>query len=85
MKMTVFWDVASCSLIEIDQHLRCAYCLHHKIIALMMETVNTSETSVNFYETTRCNIAEDSHLHTHRREMPKSHYRLIYLNAQTLK
>jgi hypothetical protein len=37
------------------------------IIALMMEAVSTSETSVNFYQTTRRNIPEDSHLHTHRR------------------
>jgi hypothetical protein len=30
----------------------------------MMEAVSTPETSVNFYETTRRNIPEDSHLHT---------------------
>jgi hypothetical protein len=28
----------------------------------MMEAVSTSETSVNFYETARRNIPEDSHL-----------------------
>jgi hypothetical protein len=33
-------------------------------IALMMEAVSTSDTSVNFYETTRRNILDDSHLHT---------------------
>jgi hypothetical protein len=27
-----------------------------------MEEASTSETSVNFYQTTRCNIPEDSHL-----------------------
>jgi hypothetical protein len=48
MKMTVFWDDAPCSLI---------------VIALMMEAGGTSETSVNFYETTWCNIPEGSHLH----------------------
>jgi hypothetical protein len=32
---------------------------------LMMEPTSTSETSVNFYQTTRCNNPEDSHLHTH--------------------
>jgi hypothetical protein len=32
------------------------------IIALMMEAASTSETSVNFYQTTRRNIPEDSHL-----------------------
>jgi hypothetical protein len=31
-------------------------------IALMMETVHTYETSVNFYQTTRRNIPQDSHL-----------------------
>jgi hypothetical protein len=27
--MTVFWDVAPCSLVEVYRRLRCAYCLHH--------------------------------------------------------
>jgi hypothetical protein len=30
------------------------------LIALMMEAASTSETSVNFYQTTRLNIPEDS-------------------------
>jgi hypothetical protein len=42
---------------------------------LMMEAVRTSETSVNFYETTRRNIPEGCHLHTRRRENLKSHLR----------
>jgi ribosomal protein S15P/S13E len=33
----------------------------------------TSETSVNFHNTTRRNIPEDCHLYTHRRENVKSH------------
>jgi hypothetical protein len=33
------------------------------LITMMMEAVNTSETSVNFYQTTRRNIPEDGHLH----------------------
>jgi hypothetical protein len=41
MKITVFWDVAPCSLVE--------------VIALM-EAINSSETSVNFYQATRHNI-----------------------------
>jgi hypothetical protein len=32
------------------------------IIALMMEAARTSETSENFYQTTRGNNPEDSHL-----------------------
>jgi hypothetical protein len=45
-------------------------------IVLMMEAVSTYETSVNFYQTTRRNIPEDSHLHTRRRENLKSHLRI---------
>jgi hypothetical protein len=41
------------------------------IIAL--ETVRTSETSVNFYHSTWRNILEDSHIHTRRRKNLKSH------------
>jgi hypothetical protein len=52
MKMTVFWDVAPCSLVEV---YRC-----FRAIVLMMEAVNTSETSVYFNQTTRSNILEES-------------------------
>jgi hypothetical protein len=41
--------------------------------ALMMKAVSTSETWVNFYQTTWRNIAEDSHLHTHCHDNLKSH------------
>jgi hypothetical protein len=33
-----------------------------------MEAANTSETSVNFYQTTRRNNPEDNHLHIRRRK-----------------
>jgi hypothetical protein len=54
--MAVVWDVAPCSLLEIDRRFRGDVV----IIALIMEVVNTSETSVNIYQTTRRNIPEDS-------------------------
>jgi hypothetical protein len=38
-----------------------------------MEAARTSETLVNFYQTTRRYNPEDSHLHTHRRENLKSY------------
>jgi hypothetical protein len=44
--MTVFWDVALCNLVEIDQ---VSEVLTAHIIALKMEEANTSETSVNLY------------------------------------
>jgi hypothetical protein len=45
-------------------------------IALMMEAVRTSETLVNFYQTTRRYNPEDSNLRTHRRENLKSYLTL---------
>jgi hypothetical protein len=49
--MAAFWVVAPCSLVE--------------VIGLMMEAARTSETLVNFYQTTRRYNPEDSHLHLH--------------------
>jgi hypothetical protein len=43
------------------------------VAPLIMEAVSTPETSENFYQTTRRNIPEDSHLHTRRRENLKFH------------
>jgi hypothetical protein len=43
------------------------------IIALLMEAARTSETLVNFYQTTRRNNPEDSHFHTCCHENLKSH------------
>jgi hypothetical protein len=43
------------------------------IIALMTEAARTSETLVNFYQTTRRYNPEDSHLRIHRRENLKSY------------
>jgi hypothetical protein len=46
------------------------------IIALMMRAANTSETSVNFYQTTRRNKPEDNHLYSRRHESLKSHLKI---------
>jgi hypothetical protein len=45
-------------------------------MALMLEAVRTTETSVNVCETTRRHTPEDCHLHTRRRENLK--YRGYY-------
>jgi hypothetical protein len=49
-------------------------------IDLKMETASTSETSVNFYLTTRRKDPEDNHLHNRRCENLKSHT-FIYLSV----
>jgi hypothetical protein len=47
LKMTVFWDVAKCSLVEIDRRFRGAYYLSHqgatsqKTVVLLLATVRT--------------------------------------------
>jgi hypothetical protein len=64
--MAVVWVVAQCSLVEVYQRFRV-------LIALMTEAARTSETLVNFYQTTRRYNPEDSHIRTHRRENLKSY------------
>jgi hypothetical protein len=59
-KMAVIWVVAPCSLVEVYQRFRGPCCLHHQG-ALMMQAAKTSETLVNFYQTSRCYNPEDSH------------------------
>jgi hypothetical protein len=61
MKIVVFWVVAPCSLEEVYHRFRGPCCLHHQGDALMMEAARTSETLVNFYQTTRRYNPENSH------------------------
>jgi hypothetical protein len=56
--MTAFWDIAPCNLVE---------------VALIMEAVRTTETSVYFNETTRRYIPGRLSPHTRHRENLKSH------------
>jgi hypothetical protein len=48
--MVVFWVVVPCCLVEVYQRFRGPCCLHHQ--GLLMEAAKTSETLVNFYQTT---------------------------------
>jgi hypothetical protein len=43
-------------------------------LALIVESVSTSETSANFYETTRCNIPESCHSHARYYYVREYHY-----------
>jgi hypothetical protein len=67
MKIAVFWDVAPCSLVDTDGRFRGAYCLHHQ------SDDRLDDGGSNLI---RCNIPEDSHLHTHRRENLKYHLKV---------
>jgi hypothetical protein len=62
-------------IILIDQNISCSgqIVFRRWLIALMMEAARTSETLVNFYQTTRRYNPEDRHLRTHRRENLKSY------------
>jgi hypothetical protein len=63
MKFRVLWGLLPCSQIDVDR----------RFVALMLEAVRTSETSVNIYLTTRQYIPEDCELQTRYRENLKSH------------
>jgi hypothetical protein len=61
IKVTVFWVVAPCSLVEVNRRFRGTCCLHHQD----PDDGGPSETSVNFHQTTRYSNPEDSHLRIH--------------------
>jgi hypothetical protein len=68
--MAVFWVVALCSLVEVYHRFRSTCCLHHQGDE---RAARTSETLLNFYQTTQRYNPEDSHFRTHRRENLKSY------------
>jgi hypothetical protein len=46
VKMSVFWDVVSCTMLDIDQCFRGDYGLHHQDVEnLMMEVLSISKKS----------------------------------------
>jgi hypothetical protein len=76
--MAVFWVAASRSLVEVYQLFRGLYFLHNQ--GIIIQLLKTSETSVNFYQSTwRCK-PEDGHLHTHHGKNHKSYFVNIIYN-----
>jgi hypothetical protein len=66
MKMTVFWAAAPRSLVEAYRRFRGICCLYHQGYHRHNHDGGSKHlwTSVNFYQTTRRNTPEDSHLRT---------------------
>jgi hypothetical protein len=58
--MMIFWDMAPCSLVELDQRFRGAYCLHYQ--GDDGGSTRPSETSVYFYETTLRHVPKGCNL-----------------------
>jgi hypothetical protein len=58
-----------------EQNATCWLCLNYLFTLLthLTEEVPSSETSVNFYQTTQCHTLEDSTLHSYHCENLKSH------------
>jgi hypothetical protein len=52
---------------------------------LLVCRASTSETSVHFYQTTRRNLPEDSHLHTRCRENLKSHQNYVRILISSMR
>jgi hypothetical protein len=72
LKMSVFWVVVPCSVVEVYRHFRGTCCIDQK--GNMMVGASTSETLVNLYQAARRYNPEDSHLHSRCRENLKSDF-----------
>jgi hypothetical protein len=63
VKLTVFWVVTLCSLVEVYLHFKVLDLALIVFITLMLEAASASDTSLSSYQITLCNNTEDSHLH----------------------
>jgi hypothetical protein len=63
MKTTVFWDVAPCSQVEIDRHLRAAYCLHHQ--GVMMTFITLTMKAKSSFQSGELNTFGNEHDYVH--------------------
>jgi hypothetical protein len=75
MKMTVFWLLASSGLVEVYRRFGYLQTPSSGHNAVIVAAANTSETSVNFYQTTRRSNPEDGHLHV---EITKKWQKIVH-------
>jgi hypothetical protein len=52
MNIKVFWDIALCSLVDVDQHFRGAYFLHHQVD----RNIHTRRKNLKFHLGFRLNL-----------------------------
>jgi hypothetical protein len=73
MNSTIFWGVTPCSLLKVSWRFGGTYRLHLQgESSWQAEAICSSETSVDFHQTTWRYIPEDRTLHNHRCENLKS-------------
>jgi hypothetical protein len=58
--MVVFWDIAPCTLVETQQISEMPTAFIVRSMKMIMDEASTSETSMNFYQSTRRNTPEKS-------------------------
>jgi hypothetical protein len=46
LKMTVFWNIALCNLVEIDRRFRSAYSLHHQDVYIRQQSATLKKTFI---------------------------------------
>jgi hypothetical protein len=66
------FDIGTKHMLSVLQYCT-VFLLLRRAVWFIMEAASTSETSVNFYQTTRRNNPEDSHLDTRSIENLKTH------------
>jgi hypothetical protein len=76
MKITDFWDVTTCSVVDRYQHLE------HPDLIFINERFNLPSSRVlqnlhTYYKTTRCHILEDQNLNTNLDLNLSSNYSII--------
>jgi hypothetical protein len=71
LKMTTFWSIDPCGLVEVDRRFRGNYCLYH-------QGDYTCKTSAHVNETTGRHVSQDRRLYTRCRENLRSHNSLCF-------
>jgi hypothetical protein len=78
MKSNIFREATPCTLLEVYRRFGETYCLHLQVrrvgclarfSTMRIETIHSSETLLNFYQTTRRHIPNEGTVHSEYREI----------------